>query len=329
MKSLLKYISISISIILLASCEKIIEFNGEITEPQVVMNSFITPDSVIKAHISESKFFLSSGYTFKDVENADVSVLVNHIFKEKMMYTANGIYRSNFKPGVGDTIRLEVKIPSKNDVSSETIIEPKSNMLTLDTAKVFTGKYPLTHYNNITQKEDTIGYNSIYEYHFKLKFKDDEATKNFYRLTVRTKSSLPGGQVSNEYFFTFDDLVSGNNSNSTVGPPTSLNSNQFNVFSDEMFNGKEYPLTFYVTNNTTELLPEYEYMNIYYKNIQKEIYVDLQTISKSYYLYLKSRDASSSSNGVFSEPIQIHNNIVGGIGILGSYTSNVFEKMDL
>jgi len=48
----------------------------------------------------------------------------------------------------------------------------------------------------------------------------------------------------------------------------------------------------------------------------------LQSISKSYYLYLQTR-ASIKSNTFFAEPVQVYNNVDGGIGILGSYTSNV------
>lgn len=330
MKLIKIYLSVLFAVFLFASCEKEIEFKGKITEPQVVVNSFITPDSVIKAHVSESKFFLSSGYLFKDIENADISVLINGVLKEKMIYSASGIYLANYKPVVGDIVRLEVKIPTKSDVSSETIIEPAIQLIALDTTKLYTGKYPITSYNQITFKEDTLGYYMNYDCHFKLKFKDDGTKDNFYRLTVRSHTTFSDGRESDEYFFVFDDIVSGNTSSSTVGPPTSLSSNQYNVFSDELFNGKEYPLTFYISNSIAKLLPEYEYLQTQYGDSgQKEIYVNLQSISKSYYLYLKSRDASSSSNAVFAEPIQIHNNIVGGIGIFGSYTSNMFEKIDL
>lgn len=330
MKSITTYLSILVSIFLVVSCEKEIEFKGEITEPQVVINSFITPDSVIKAHVSETKFFLASGYEFNNIVNADISVFINGVLKDKMSYSAFGIYLADYKPLVGDTVRLEVKIPNKSDVSSQTIVEPAVELIDLDTTKLFTGKYPIINYNPITTKADTIGYYSNYDCHFKLKFKDDGTKNNFYRLTVRTHTSFSDGRESDDYFFVFDDIVSGKTSSSTVGPPTSLSSNQYNVFSDELFNGKEYPLTFYVMNSAAKLLPEYEYLqNKYGDSGRKEIYVNLQSISKSYYLYLKSRDASSSSNEVFSEPIQIHNNIIGGIGIFGSYTSNAFEKINL
>lgn len=330
MKLIKKYFSVLFTVFLFASCEKEIEFKGKITEPQVVVNSFITPDSVIKVHVSESKFFLEKTDSFNSIVNADISVLINGVLKEKMIYSASGIYLANYKPVVGDTVRLEVKIPNRNDVSSQTIIEPAIQLIDLDTTKLYTGKYPIINYNPITTKADTIGYYSNYDCHFKLKFKDEGAKDNFYRLTVRTHTIASNGRVSDDYFFVFDDIVSGKTTSSTVGPPTSLSSNQYNVFSDELFNGKEYPLTFYITNSTAKLFPEYEYLaNQYGDSGQKEIYVNLQSISKSYYLYLKSRDASISSNGFFSEPIQIHNNIIGGIGIFGSYTSNVFEKIDL
>jgi hypothetical protein len=128
-------------------------------------------------------------------------------------------------------------------------------------------------------------------------------------------------RYQDDYYFSFDDIVSGNSNDNSVGPPTSLSSNAYNVFSDDLFDGKQYSLKFSIN----------EYKDYYgegQKDIKKEVYINLQTISKGYYLYLRTRDASDNSNDFFSEPIQIFNNVEGGIGILGSYTSSV-KKIDL
>jgi hypothetical protein len=326
MKRKIKIYSICIlSAILVASCEKEIEFKGEITQPQVVINSFITPDSVVKVHVSESKFFLASGYTFENIGNADISVFVNDIFKEKMIYLNDGFYTSNIVPAVSDTIKLEVNVAGKNAVVCETTIEPKVEIISLDTTILITGQSPITRYNEFTFREDTIGFYMQYDCKFKLKIKDDVDKQNYYRLVVMTKFEDFQGGNQIQYYFTFDDIVSGNSSNNSIGPPTSLASNTYNVFSDELINGKEYPLSFYVSDYKSKPLPGYESDPNFKGDMKKEIFINLQQISKSYYLYLKSRSASNDSDIFFSEPIQIHNNIEGGIGILGSYTSNVLK----
>jgi V/A-type H+-transporting ATPase subunit B len=55
------------------------------------------------------------------------------------------------------------------------------------------------------------------------------------------------------------------------------------------------------------------------------IQVQLQNISPSYYLYLKTFSEYSNSIDFFSEPIQVFSNVSGGIGIFGAYSSNVIE----
>jgi hypothetical protein len=322
------YIILFLSVFFLSACEKEIDFRGEVTAPHVVVNSFVTPDSIVMAHVSESRFFLASGYTFKNIEDADVSLFVDGVLIEKMVYQGNGIYSSGTKPGIGQAVRLEVKIQDKDVVSCETKIEPQTNVISLDTTMRNVGQSPIVRWDDNRFEEDTIGNYLIYECRFKLKIKDDVNTQSFYRLVVMTVSTNVLGDKQVDYYFTFDDIVSGKNNTSNVGPPTSLDNNEYNVFSDELFNGKEYPLSFYVTNNVARPLPGYESEYEFKYSSKKEVYVNIQQISKSYYLYLKSRSASSQGNNLFSEPIQIHNNVVGGIGILGAYTSQVF-KLDL
>jgi len=72
MKSIKKYATILLGIFLFVSCEKDIVFKGDITDPLVVVNSYITPDSIISAHVSESRFFLNDTTSFKEISNAEL-----------------------------------------------------------------------------------------------------------------------------------------------------------------------------------------------------------------------------------------------------------------
>ncbi len=322
MKSFKKSIYIIPLILLFTSCEKVIEFNGTVTDPMVVVNSFVTPDSVVVAQVSLSRFFLSNDATFEMVNNATVSLLVNGIQKENLTPAPNGLYVGTYHPVKGDSISLQVQTPGKNRVNCATIIEPQTKVVSIDTTSVTMGtSSPITAVNKTTGARDTIGDSYDRTLKFVLKFKDslnvNPNIHNYYRLVVYTKTTTPKGNFS-DYTFSFDDIVSGN-ANNSVGPPTSLSSNKYNVFSDDLFDGKQYPLTFSVQNNR----------NVYYSGSapltkRKEVYVNLQSISKSYYLYLQTR-ASIKSNTFFAEPVQVYNNVDGGIGILGSYTSNLIK----
>ena len=108
MKSIKIVLSILAGIFIFVSCEKDIEFNGEITAPLLVINSYITPDSVVSAHVSESRFFLKDSITYKNINTADVAVWVNGVLKEKMTLVEKGMYRGTYKPVIGETIKIIV-----------------------------------------------------------------------------------------------------------------------------------------------------------------------------------------------------------------------------
>ena len=132
-----------LSISIFTSCEKEIDFDGETTESQLVLNSFITPYSTIVANVSESQFFLNNDYLFKAVENAEVSIYCNGILKETMQHSLNGKYISATKPEVGDVVKLVVKVPEKDEITGETTIYPKANVLKLDSIVIWTGAKPI------------------------------------------------------------------------------------------------------------------------------------------------------------------------------------------
>ena len=313
----LKYITLISLILLFASCEKVIEFNGPVTEPLVVVNSFITPDSAVHAQVSLSRFFLSNKDTFDLVNNATISLLVNGAQKEVLAPTSNGWYSGLYHPAIGDTIKFMVQTPGKNDVTCSTTIIPKTNIISVDTTTELTGENsPIISVNKKTYQIDTIGNAIGRKIKFVLRFNDEPSVQNYYRIVVYTKATSIIGTLT-DYTFSFDDIVSGN-VNNQIGPPTSLSTNKFNVFSDDLFNGKQYPLTFSIADNINHYNP-----GLALPEPQRQVFINLQSISKSYYLYLQTR-ASIKTNTFFAEPVQVYNNVNGGIGILGSYTSSIW-----
>lgn len=342
MKSRHIYLSMLLSIFFLASCEKEIVFNGQITEPMVVVNSYITPDSVVSANITMSRFFLKDSTSFKEISNAEVSLLVNGTFKEKMSYTGNGNYLGTYKPAIGETVKLSVKVPSKNEVTAEALVLPKPDILSLDTTNLNTGQQYIISYNytpggpNPTAN-DTIATVTGIQIKYTLKFKDNSGIRDFYRLIVLTKeyyknidpfSGDTTVSVIDNYTFTFNDIVSGNNVNSDPLTIAGNGSNNlYNVFTDDLFNGKTYALTFETNEDVYRYNPKYQYGQL--SPVKKTVYIYLQNISRDYYLYLKSRPVALAGSDFFSEAVQIHNNITGGIGIFGSYTTSKVFVLEL
>jgi len=311
---------------LLLSCEKEITFSGKNMEPKLVVNSFITPDSLVVAEITESRFFLNNEDTFRIVEGAEVQLYVDNVFKEQMNDVKYGYYKSVYAPKAGEFIRLVIAKTGFKTVSCETDVKKQAEIISIDSTITLTESLPITIYsypNPNTFVIDTVGYNNSYIIDFALKFKDPAETSDFYRLDVKRQDTLYDGSiVLYDAEIDFSDIVSGKNTSTGANVFDGGNaSNSYNVFSDEIFNGKEYPLKFKYKDYSYSYTPGKNTINDGTgRNYRKKLLINLQAISKDYYLYLKSRSASGNDS-FFSEPVQIYNNVENGIGILGSYTS--------
>ena len=320
MKSVKIYLSLTISLVLFASCEKDVEFKGEMTKSVLVVNSFVSPDSVVSANVSESKFFLEEESTITGIENATVSVYVNDVFKEKMIHTDKGNYTGTYIPTIGEIIKLVVTVPNKTDVSCQDNVLTRPEIVSVDTAVTSEHSYYNYTVKDIINKDGSKGYvydtisKQVYsDYEFKIKIKDNGNEKNYYRLAVVRKHTYTDGtvhygdpQISDNIdpeAYSSDPLQSGDDSN------------PFSIFADDIINGKEYTMKFKLSESTT----------MYYdqsQNDKTEMIIAVQQISKDYYLYLRTRAVANEDN-VFSEPVQIHCNIKNGLGVFGSYSSSV------
>jgi hypothetical protein len=316
MKTIKISIVLLISIVFLVSCEKDIEFSGKITDPLIVLNCVISPDSIISAYVSKSKFFLANEPGFDNVENADVLVYLNGKFKEKMTHVSGGLYISDFIPEAGDNIVLKTSAAGVQSASSQTIISSKPTVISVDTTIESLSYYPIVSYpvGNVDNAPDTTGVNLTYQIKMKIKIHDNAKEQNFYRLLA----TLPANSKENKYSYsyvdiTLDGLLSGNQNDPASLINISGSENIFKIFSDELFNGKEFSVALTISGTNYIKLNDNQtpYLNI-----------NLQNLSSDYYKYLFTLGQSLSSDGFFSEPVQIYNNVVGGIGIFGSYNND-------
>lgn len=342
-----KNISIAMaSLFILIGCEKTIDFKGEITKPLVVVSSFITSDSTIKARLTLSKFFLDESYNHSVIKNADIKYSINGVEKGTLVYLDSGLYTSDYKPNIGDNVKLEIKAPGYSDASAISKIPNRPYIIQVDTSTRILHNYETYSKttcvsNDCTHSNDTVAELTTKRINFILKFKDNGDEKNYYRLVVRrqsysTQEQTFGGPpleveeylMYERYLSHFQNIVFGNSQgNSGIEDflEISGNSHSYDTFSDELINGKEYDLDFidYITVNYRQI-KEHPW-NQYSRTGESRTvyYIYLQHISESYYLYAKSASAArNAGDNPFIEPVQIHSNIENGIGILGSYTSS-------
>lgn len=324
MKNIQYYIVLVFAGILLASCQKEIEFSGEYTEPLVVVNSYLIPESTVQVHLSKSRFFLDNKRGFDWIENAVVEITINGDSTETLSHSQQGFYIGNYRPQAGDSISLNVQVPGFDDITSTTVVQPKSNIISVDTiAKKLVDRYPSYYID-----DEVVGYSAYYEYEIGIRIKDPEAVKNYYRLTVKQRGySVQDSTQFYEYnlYFTLKG-VSSETTSSVFEEFMENTNNDEHVFNDELFNGKESVLQFTYGNSQLEVVPgKEEYFEDYgfTNNNPYDLIINLQSTNRDSYLYFKTKMAAEQVfETVFTEPVQIHTNITNGVGIFGTFTDH-------
>ena len=306
-----------------ASCEKIIEFNGDITDPYIVVISKPEADSTWMLRVSQSRFFLSNA-DVPSIDNAQVIVSVNGN-ETTATSEGSGMYNTGIVPQPGDSLSIRVIAPNRGEVTAGCRIPQRPNI------SDFTVEYDTTMYeNHWTDIYDSVRVNRYVEGDIKLHFKlhDPANERNFYMVRLATYQwgewIYRWIEIDDDILFDIDatnevfDLYDDEDNNGTVVS-----------FSDERINGQTHPITIslyvgYVSPNTYFDTPDQE-LEFYPTRI--EVYA----ISRDQYLYNKTLNAANNYDGfmqIISEPVQVHTNINGGIGILGASSKtvlNVFE----
>lgn len=320
--------------LLLAACEKDIEFNGEVTDPLMVVNAIIPQDSLLEVKITKSRFFMQYEDTFETVKDATVELYVNGEFSESMLHAGNGRYISHYKLIEGDRIHLVSRAPNLKTTTADMQVVPPVTVVKLDTSLVIHAQNPILgfrfdDYENIIT--DTIGWTYWCTVNCKLTFSDPPNSENFYRLAILNKYYIDSVNYNTNYeWFEKTDVVFGENNQAANDMIDEGNYNTYGTFTDDLFDGKKYRLTFsfdatfrHYKNGT----PPSDYIPSgggFYTAKPNELYIDIQHLSKSYYLYLVT-SSKYNNDDLFAEPVQIHSNVNGGIGILGNYSHNLIQ----
>ena len=128
------------SCLLLSSCEKQIEFNGEQTDPKLVINSIVGTDEPVKAYISKSYFFLDYDENTQAPDDLVASLYVNGNPIGELTPSADTIWHNyemnayqlvpylfnDYRPQEGDIVQIKASANGYDDVEGTTSALPKS-----------------------------------------------------------------------------------------------------------------------------------------------------------------------------------------------------------
>ena len=289
---------------LLVGCEKTIDFIGDKTDPIIVVNSIISPDSVIWVKVTKSLHISESG-NYPVVTNAEIDIFEDGNLVSSLTHKKDGIYSSDFFPLSGKDYEIKV-ITGNTTVKAETNVPETVDISSLELRKV-------REQGGNENIELTINFNdpgNVKDYYIVPVLIIDEYVPENDGENIDTTVSYWAGLSSNDpvLLATFgQDDAFDNSSN-----------NDYNIFTDELINGKSYDLKVltntyaFDTNNEGEVERKLKFV-VYFSSISEE-----------YFYFLKSRNLNNwYKDDPFSEPVPIYSNIKGGAGILGAYSTSV------
>lgn len=326
-----KYILISLLLLSFISCTKTIDFDDEGMANQLVLNSIIYPDQGIRANLTASTSILNRQISAGGGLMADGTVEVYENGKLlKDQYSPTGVFEfTDIRPKPGATYKMVAKSLGKQ-LEAETTVPNKVEVISIDTMVV------KSQFLNKRLQVD-------------VKIKDVPGD-NFYRILVSRENLVlvlnADGKGNRKYFrSTIEQWISSdspvfnslyNNFGSEefdTGPD-----NDYHIFPDDYFKGKEYTIQFFINNYSFSNLsfpggygdPSNPSMNGDSRPIYERNIVHIQHLSKDLFTYLKYLKLYNFyHDNPFAEPVPVYSNVKNGVGLFAGFNDEVkftYEK---
>ncbi len=327
---------VSIACILLQGCITEIEFNGGALDPKLVINSFNTVDSVFQVQVSSSlpipgpdtlSFrFLPDAKVLLKADGMELEQLsLNNIKNPDYFNSVMPCFLSKTVIEPGKNYSIEVSYPGYPTVSAEMITPLPVEVIQFDTVSILSGN-------------DMFGYNKRMK--VIIRFSDKLGVKNYYRINATSKIGTRYDNIIPKIEGPGDSLVSvvqvetQPRLNIESDDPVfkqqqgiydellgSSSRNLYNLFTDELFDGQTYELTFFIDSYQIYRMEETDTSRQGFSRLNIELY----SMSEEAYWYIKSVGESNHyMSFLMSEPVQVYTNIKNGLGVFGS--SSLYRK---
>ena len=313
MKKMLYTIGAALVLLLGAGCEKVIEFEGEVTEPRLTVSGQAEVGEPLTVYVASSLFFLTderAGAAFMDgldTLRGQVRCYVNgaktpHVLAlqpRKEYASALPYCALDYSPAPGDRIRLEAEFPGFDPVWAETVV-PLAPAFEIVSAK----------WHRMSDQE--VGWTTdeaYYEVELTLAVTDDASFDKFYFIqpVLQYHFEYYGEEdLLQSYGFSSNDILfremSGSNAMRMIDE-------EGNYFSDKLIKGQRREFTI-----TVSLLPE--------KDESMHLWAHAAAVTESLYWfdysYTQLRDGGT---GLFAEGVTLYSNVNGGYGVFGAAAS--------
>jgi hypothetical protein len=322
MKKLL--IPLLVTVGLLTACEKQIVIDIEDMEPRLVVDALGTTGAPLSIGITESRPVFgphTDEEGFPRIADATVTLTANGT-----VYNASLVddrYILPYSPQGGDRLTLQIDMPGRPSVSAEATVpaEPLVGEVSFPALDIDNPSNALSFFVTITDRAASNDYYYITLTRFDTIY-----------LTYYSIDSLPiqiDTIYDSETTFECDDplVVTDMNVIDMIGEMgMSTYYGQQLLFNDERLDGHTHTIELNTYNPVAGYYYGADYNNYTYE-IHCTYVLEMGSVSHDTYLYLKTRQAARDNDALLnllSEPVQVHSNIEGGIGIFGVSNRKVF-----
>ena len=316
--------------ILLSSCEKEIEFNGEQSDPKLVINSLVEAEHPIMASISKSVFFLNNNANTLAPDDLVAMLYVNgnrigemtpHYdtlvsydiwdpYDPSLGYVQK-VYISNYCPAAGDIIKITASAYGFDEAEGTTSPLPITTDFQFDTELLdWHSYYYHPYFDELGEYEEDSLLKIYGDLLLNINIKDPNPGKSdCFRIHLMGDHGISFGENRRYVSFDYDDPIFGANiSENEFFDASDLDTRPEGVFTDALFDGKSYQLKMKVY---FEMSLEEEYDPTFFR-----IPFKLEHLSKEYYNYLNTCDQGDVALQIWAEPIQTYSNVTNGFGIV-------------
>lgn len=323
--------------LLLAACEKPIYLPLGQSESQVVVMAQGVANQPFAAKLNMSLPVFGShsanGVSFPAVTDATVSIWLtgNGDTYTASSVSSDGIYTFAYVPQTGDSINLQIEVPGRPAITASASVPAAPSLGELEVS--------------VSDSDSIYGTNQAI-IDFRLPIVDNGATHDFYSIRIfrqntwylthyNTDSTIDRRDTMKmDYYTPFDVedplLVENSDLEYVIGDGMNTFYGDEFLFRDERINGVRHTL------NITDRV-DYDIWNspgwdIYHDyrfdaELTVSYRIEVSSLSRDQYLYLTSVQAAGDDpfEQLFSEPVQIHSNVKGGIGIFGIRNTTVIN----
>lgn len=304
------------------SCYQFEEIRIDPPVPHAVLNAMFCPDSLVRANLSRttSDAERKGADATAFIDDAEVELSVNGRLQGKLeKEAAPGWYRlPGYRPAVGDRLEITARTSDYGTVSGKTGIPGKTAILSVDTVS--------------RHRVGSWGYEWD-DLEISIRMQDIQGERNFYLLTVSPKRFWQKGDqvidadtLAYGYWPWWQVSIDENSPLENGDMDRGVYQSAFYcgfLLTDEGADGQE--MTLKLTLSDPEL--SYRGEEIRCRNYCR---ISLSSISRSYYLYRRSRALQKEQNDILGdaglrEPIPTYTNIRNGYGLVAARQEVVYK----